>query len=108
MAETAVAVAQSVADAVKKVADAAVAEISKTKTAPQGDFQVTGVVGGKFHIYGNGFRASGSVLLNGVSIPTVGWSNEHIEGRLPADAKSGPITVWIDKETQQHSYLKLA
>jgi hypothetical protein len=102
--------AQAVVDAVKKAADAAAgaAQASARAVDDDGDFpRVTGSPGGRFHIHGNGFHHSGSVLVNGVAVETTGWGNENIEGRLPADVKSGRITVWVDEKTQKHGYLTI-
>lgn len=100
--------AQAVADAVKKAADDAAAAAKGAKASgPAGDFVVSGTKGGRFVIRGNGFTASGTVLLNGVQLPTTEWGNERIEGKVPADAKSGEVVVWIDKDTQKRAYLNL-
>lgn len=108
MAETAVVAAQSVAEAVKKVADAAVAEVGKVKPAPQHDFTIGGTPGGGFTIVGSGFGAGGSVLVNGVAVHTTSWNANRIEGTLPAGVKSSDVVVWIDKSTQQRGYLTVA
>jgi hypothetical protein len=105
----AVAGAQAVADAVKKVADDAVAGAKAARASgPEGDFVVTGVPGGRFTIRGKGFTASGSVLMGGNALKTLEWGNEYIRGELPANAKSGEVVVQIDEKTQQRGYLKVA
>lgn len=105
----AVAGAQAVADAVAKVANAAVAEVQKTKaaTGQDLDFDISGSPGGRFTIRGVGFRASGTVLIGGKQVETTGWSNETIYGKLPADAKAGEVTVWVDEKTQLKGYLRV-
>ena len=100
--------ARSVAEAVKRVADAAVAEAQKVKIERAGDFEIGGHPGGRFTIRGNGFTGSGTVLLGGKALPTDEWGGQLIRGKLPADAKSGEVIVWIDEKTQQRGYLKVA
>lgn len=100
--------AQAVAEAVKRVADAAVAAASRVEAAPQFDFAITGVRGGVFRIRGdNNLGASGSVLLNGKSVETTGWGASNIEGKLPSDAQSGEVIVQLDAQTRRTGYLRL-
>lgn len=100
--------AESVADAVKRVADEAVAAAKRaTPNAPGGDFTVSGTPGGRFTIRGNGFTGSGTVLIGGKQVFTDEWGGQLIRGKLPADAKSGEVVVWIDEKTQQRGYLKV-
>lgn len=98
--------AQAVADAVKRVADAAVAEASKSSVKAPGDFIFTGTLGGRFDIHGSGFGANGTVKVGGVQVHTVGWSANHIEGRLPSGVSSGEVVVQIDENTSQRGYFK--
>ena len=100
--------AQAVADAVKKAADvAAAAAQGAQRSADVGDFAVSGTPGGRFTLRGNGFGASGTVLLAGKQLETTEWGAQYIRGKLPADAKSGEIIVWVDPQTQQRGYLQV-
>lgn len=101
--------AQAVADAVSRVANAAVAEVSKSEVVGEGlDFVITaGKAGGTFHIRGDGFTGGGSVLIDGKAQQTFEWGDEYIRGKLDDNVKSGEVIVWIDKSTQQRGYLKL-
>jgi hypothetical protein len=97
--------AASVADAVKRVADAAVAEVQKTKVAElPGDFHFTGTPGGRFRADGQGFGSSGVIRVAGQQVQTTGWGSTHIEGTLPADVKSGEVTVHVDENTVQRGH----
>ena len=99
--------AQAVADAVTKVANAAVesAKASAGKTNP--DVIVTGTPGGKFEIRGDGFSSGGSVLIGGVAQETYEWGAQYIRGKLNANVKSGEVVVQIDKDTKRVGYLKV-
>lgn len=103
--------AQAVADAVKRVADAAVAEIAKVKPASDkpSDFLATGVAGGRFMLDGpvGTFGPSGTVKLNGAQLQTREWSSQRVVGDLPQGAKSGTIEVYVDANTVRRSYLTL-
>lgn len=101
--------ARSVADAVRRVADAAVAEIQKVSTVDKGDFVSSGTAGGRFNIDGpvGSFGTNGTVTLNGVQLETRGWGSMHIEGVLPKDAKSGELVVHIDAETTRRGLLTI-
>lgn len=92
--------AQSVAQAVQRVADAAVAEVQKVKPQDHGDFTFSGTPGARFQIIGNGFGPSGTVRVNGVQVETLFWNTQRITGNLPADAKSSgsvEVHVAVDK-----------
>lgn len=94
--------AQSVADAVRRVADAAVAEVSRVQNQPAGPtsaFTFTGTPGGGFTIRGQGFGASGTVKVGGVQVRTTGWSTTEIHGTLPANVGSGEVVVQVDEKT---------
>lgn len=98
--------AQSVADAVKRVADAAVAEVQKTTPVAQQDFSFDsrpGVPTGRFTIRGKGFSSGGTVLIGGAQALTTEWGNEYIAGRMPEGVKTGPISVEVvvDSATRQ-------
>jgi hypothetical protein len=99
--------ARSVADAVKRVADAAVMAAANVKAEPAPELIATGMPGGKLTIVGSGFSSSGTVLINGVAVATTGWGATRIEGRLPADAQSGEVVVWVDPQTQRRGYLTI-
>lgn len=102
--ETAATGAAAVAEAVKRVADAAVAEVQKV--APEGayDFRIVSSPGGKFRIDGAGFSTGGSVLFGKTAAHTTGWGSTKIEGDVPPDAKTGDVTIWVDPETQFHGW----
>ena len=99
--------AQAVADAVNKVAAAAVdaAKTAAGKTIP--DVIVTGTPGGKFEIRGDGFSSGGSVLIGGVAQQTYEWGAQYIRGKLDANVVSGDVVVQIDKDTKRVGYLKV-
>jgi hypothetical protein len=106
--QSAVGGAQAVADAVKRVADEAVAAAQRAGTAgPVGNFVISGSPGGRFTIRGDGFTGSGTVSLNGVQLVTDEWGGQLIRGKLPADAKSGEVVVKIDESTEKRGYLKV-
>ena len=102
--------AQAVAAAVNKVAAAAVEEVQKSaKRGDRVDFLASGSPGGKVRLVGKGgnvgFGSSGTVMLNGSALFTESWSTTAIEGRLPADAKSGVLEVVVDEDTVRRGYL---
>lgn len=72
--------------------------------------KVTGNSGGKFEIRGDGFTASGTVLLNGKQLETLEWGDEYIRGKLPADLPAGDhqVTVWIDQTKKFTGTLTIA
>lgn len=89
--------AQAVADAVKRVADAAVHAVQATSPVPVGDFIFTGTVGGRFTIRGEGFGPSGTVKIGGHQAKTHGWSTREIFGWVPEGANPGaPVEVIVD------------
>jgi hypothetical protein len=98
--------AQGVADAVKKVADAAVTA-ARQVSVPLPELRIAGVAGGKFQIRGSGFGASGTVTFGGVQVKTIGWSSTEISGLLPADVKSGEVVVHVDDKTSKRGQFKL-
>lgn len=101
--------ATSVADAVRRVADAAVAEVQRTAPASNQDldFTFSGSPNGGFVITGPGnFSSSGSVQINGVHADTIAWSTSRIEGRMPAGVTSGEVLVIIDADTVRRGYYK--
>jgi len=98
--------AHSVAEAVKRVADAAVAEIAKV--VPQDndlDFSFSGKRGGLFVAEGpiGTFGTSGTIKLAGMQLHTTSWSTQRIEGRLPSEAVSGEVLVYVDEKTIRKS-----
>jgi hypothetical protein len=102
--------ATSIAEAVKRVADAAVAEIQKKggDTGPS-DFHVTGSPGGRIVLEGpvGTFGPSGTVKIGNTQINTREWSSQRIVGDLPAGMTSGVVEVWIDAKTVRRGYLKV-
>ena len=100
--------AQAVADAVKRVADAAVNEVSKIAPDKEYDFRIVASPGGKFRIDGHGFSTGGSVLFGKTAAKTTGWGATKIEGIVPEGAKTGEVVVWVDEQTQFRGYLKVA
>lgn len=106
----AVAGAQAVADAVKKVTDAVVSEVQKTPAAVlEGDFSVTGVPGGSFEIRSHGtanFGASGTVKFGTLDAKTTEWGTTRIVGTLPPGVAKGEVTVLVDDKTQFTGELK--
>jgi hypothetical protein len=99
--------AQAVADAVKRVADAAVAEAAKVTPTQVGDFHITGHPGGKFEVQGKGFSSSGSVFVNGRRQQTTEWGDTYIRGTLDAGVTSGEATIPIDEKKTLRGYLKV-
>lgn len=100
--------AQAVADAVKRVADAAVAEVNKVAPEQDYDFKIVGAPGSTFRIDGAGFSTGGTVLFGGVAAKTTGWGATRIDGTIPAGAKTGEVVVWVDEQTQFRGHLKVA
>lgn len=98
--------ATSVAEAVKRVADAAVAEVNKVKPVESGDFVFSGSPGGRFRIDGSGFGTNGTLTVGGVQVHATGWGSTHIEGTLPADVKSGEVVVHIDDKTTKRAHVR--
>lgn len=101
-------VAQSAASAIQKVADAAVAELRKAPAqVSDDDFTISGSAGGRFDIRGNGFGASGTVLVGGQPALTDAWSVMHISGILPQNVKHGDkVEVHVDAETVRRGTFK--
>jgi len=92
--------ASSVAEAVKRVADAAVAEVQKNPSKVEGgDFTFSGSPGGRFTIRGNNLGSSGTVKLGNRQLNTREWGTFFIHGDLPSDAKPGEVTVALDSDT---------
>ena len=60
-----------------------VEEVQKQKTGPAPEITFSGTPGGRFHIYGQGLGASGSVLIGGFQMETLGRSTTEIHGRWP-------------------------
>lgn len=102
--------AQAVADAVSKVAAAAVDAARSQSTGDDLDFVTSGAPGGTFHLRaktGPIFSDSGSVFVNGKPQKTLEWGATYIRGVLDADVKSGEVTVPIDAQTVRRGYLKV-
>lgn len=102
--------AQSVAEAVKRVADAAVAEVQKSKTVPGQDFLFTGTAGGRFAVRGKGFGPSGTLKIGGHQALTDEWGNERIAGKVPEQVKAGDVVVevLVDSSTTQRGTFRIA
>lgn len=98
--------ATSVAEAVRRVADAAVAEVQKTQAGPAYDLQFSGSPGGTFTITGPGLGSSGTVKVGGRQVETTAWSTQRIEGLLPADVPDGEVTVQLDEKTVRRGVFK--
>ncbi len=98
--------AKAVADAVSKVADAAVAEVQKQHPGPSGAVQVSGTAGGTFTITGDGFGPGGTVTFNGVQVPTRAWSTTLIIGHLPAHVQEGEVVITVDEDTKRRGFFK--
>lgn len=99
-----VAGARTVANAITKFADAAIAELEKSSASLPGEFNVTGVAGGRFTIIGEGFSSGGTVKFGGVQAHTVEWGPRLINGYVPAGAQFGEVTVSIDEKTVKRGY----
>lgn len=87
--------AKSVAEAVKRVADAAVAAVQKTEPKKAQDFVFSGARNGRFTIRGKGFSVNGTVRINGIQADTNAWGDDRIEGHVPSDVKAGAVTVEV-------------
>ncbi len=97
--------AESVAEAVKRVADAAVAEVKKTgPKQPAQSFTFSGAAErGRFEIRGKGFSTNGTVKINGAQVQTTEWGDSLIVGKVPEGVKAGAVTVEVavDSDTKQ-------
>lgn len=101
--------AESVADAVKRVADAAVAEVQKTSAALlETDFRVSGTANGNFEIvsHGKNLGSSGTVQFNGVDAKTTEWSTTRIKGTVPAGMHDADVVVHVDDQTNYSARFK--
>lgn len=85
--------AASVAEAVKRVADAAVKEIQNVKPEKAQDFSFTGSLNGRFTIRGKGFSTNGNVKFNGLQAQTNEWGDNFIAGKVPDGVKAGQVRV---------------
>jgi hypothetical protein len=73
-------------DAAKKAYD--------LKHGPAKAVQLAGVPGGAFAIEGSGFGdAAGTVVVNGVLVPTTRWNDHTIRGTLPANVTPGSVSI---------------
>lgn len=101
--------ARSVAEAVRKVADAAVAEIQKQPVGQIPELIFTGTPGGRFTIYGAGnLGPSGTVKVNGADQHTREWSTSRIVGDLAAGTQPGTVEVHVDDKTVRRGEFKAA
>lgn len=97
--------ARTMADAITKFADAAVAELQKAGAGLPGDFTVTGVGGGAFTIVGDGFSSGGTVKFGVTQAQTFEWGPRFIRGAVPAGAVAPlEVTVSIDEKTVKRGY----
>ena len=97
--------AESVAQAVKKFADAAVQAVQVSPLAMvEGDFRASGSPGGSLEIvahHGNKLGSSGTVTVAGKQAQTTEWSVDRIFGKTPAEAKSeDEVVVHVDDKTK--------
>ncbi|HVJ72036.1 MAG TPA: IPT/TIG domain-containing protein [Sphingomicrobium sp.] len=101
--------ASSVADAVKKVADAAVEAASKAKTAgPPPEITVTANAKGKFVIRGSGLGKSGTVKFGPHQANTVEWGPEYIAGQTPGGLSGETeVVVHVDDRTSKKATIVL-
>lgn len=99
--------AQSVAEAVKRVADAAVAAVSHVDVGPLPELTASGVAGGRITINGSGFGPSGTVTVGGAQIKTLGWSTTRIEGLLHDGVHGGEVCVHVDDKTVRRGMVTL-
>lgn len=110
MANEAAVGASAVADAVKKVADAAVAEVAKVKSVEIPEILVEGSAGARFVIRpsraGIKLGTNGKVTFNGVTAKTDGWGATRIEGVLPDGVSAGEVVVHIDDKTQRRGFFR--
>lgn len=73
-------------DAAKKAYDA--------RHMPPKPVVLAGTPGGAFAIDGSGFGdAAGTIVVNGVLVPTTRWSDHTIRGTLPANVKPGNVSI---------------
>ncbi|MFI5222656.1 MAG: hypothetical protein ACHQX3_00175 [Nitrospirales bacterium] len=96
--------AAAVAEAVKKVAEAAVAEVQKTPSAAvEGDLKATGTPGGSLEIVANPgvkFGSSGTATVAGHQVATTEWSVDRIVGKMPSGVIEGEVVVHVDDKTK--------
>lgn len=99
--------AEAVADAVKKVADAAVAAVKGAPSGPSYDFDVA-LSGARFEINGTGFGANGVVTIGGHQADTVEWGANRIIGKTPGGLSGEvEVVVHIDDKTKQTAKVKV-
>jgi hypothetical protein len=93
--------ARTVAEAVDKVAKAAVAELAKDRRTPD-EIVFAGSPGGTFEITDalSRFGSGGTVKINGVQALTNGWGASRIEGLMPEGAADkGKVEILVSTET---------
>lgn len=98
--------AQAVADAVKRVADAAVSAASKAPIGEKPELIVSAVAGGRFVIRGENLGTNGVVTFGGQPVTVRGWGGTRIEGEVPAGTPHGEVVVHIDDKTQKRGYFR--
>lgn len=87
--------AKAVADAVSKVAEAAVAEVQKASVSIEPpEVIVSATPGGSFELRPGkatlGFGSSGTVTFSGHQVKTTEWSTQRIVGQMPSEAPPPP------------------
>lgn len=97
--------AESVAQAVKKFADAAVHAVQVSPLAMvEGDFRASGSPGGSLEIvayHGNNLGSSGTVTVAAKQATTTEWSTQRIFGKVPPEGKTGDeVVVHVDDKTK--------
>jgi hypothetical protein len=100
--------AESVAQAVKKVADAAVQAVQAPLSVLEGDFVATGSPGGSLEIvalHGNKLGSSGTVTVSGKQAETTEWSVDRIFGKMPPEVTEGEVVVHVDEKTKYTAML---
>jgi hypothetical protein len=62
-------------------------------------FTFAAVPGGAFAADGAGFGASGTITVNGVTVPTTRWADHTIRGTLPLGVSQGPVVIQSGSRT---------
>lgn len=103
--DTSVEGAKSVADAVRRVADAAVSALQARPVAgPEGNF-VFSASGNRFRIRGNGLGTNGTVKIGEQQLNVRAWGTTEIEGDMPANVPAeGEVCVYVDENTVQRAH----
>jgi hypothetical protein len=105
--EGAVEGAQSVAEAVKRVADAVISDVQSKDIGFLPEVLVSGGTkkGNQFELRGEGFGTNGTLKVGGHQVKTTEWGPQHIVAELPADVKDGDaVTIIVDDKTTKTGY----